>query len=456
MKMRYSSRQKGQALVVMAGIIIALTFLGVLVFDVGLGMSARRNLQADSDAAALAGARSFSLGTNQANYTAMQYLTGPLSFSLPLSPCTSATACPAGTYTTGIYTITLTDSTTTTYPNVLDVVLQMQQPGIFSRLFGVSQITIAASGRSAPTGPSLIGAAYALAAISGDAGVNGGGNGTQTVTGPAYAFGNLGANNGPHSMGIPKVQTNYNGAPCGGNPTNEADFGGGTSNGLSWHWEPVGGGNGTIGLNKPAPTPFDTAGPTIAGPTYTTTASAKSGGHWMPGIYSGIVPSGGTMNPGVYKIIGVSNPSLGSITNTTYTASGTQDTNGAVAIVLDNTDTGTLDISGAILNGLDDVNTPPPSPRDPQGTHNFVIYGGNGPTGFAGTIDIGPHATTDLSGIVYLPKVAYSDHGNTTVKFTGSATFASMTSSGTANITFSWVCGLNAVSATGGGGGLIR
>ena len=206
-------------------------------------------------------------------------------------------------------------------------------------------------------------------------------------------------------------------------------------------------------------TPFDTAGPTSVGPTYTTVAAAKDGlGHWKPGIYNGITPNGGTMNGGVYKIINVANPAFGAITNTVYTASGTEDTNGAVAIVLDSSDTGSLDISQATLNGLDDLHPQNyfATPRDPEGTHNFVLYGGNGASGFAGTINIGPGSSTDLSGIVYLPKVTYSDHGAATVKFTGSTTFASMLSNGTANILFKWVCGLNATAAVGNGGGLIR
>jgi Flp pilus assembly protein TadG len=449
-------QQSGQAIVVMAAIIIALTLLGVLVFDVGLGMSDRRNLQAYADSAALAGARSFTSGTNQANYTAMQYLTAPLGFALPNGTCTSSTSCPATTYTTGIYTIQLTDGSTSTYSNVLDVVLTMQQPGVFSRLFGLANVAVAASGRSAPTGPATIGALYALAAVSGDAAIDGGGNGTQTSTGSIYAFGNFGANNGPHSSGIPKVLTNYNGTACAGSPTNEADFGGGTSNGLAWHWEPVGQ-SGNIGLSKPAPAQFDNSSPTSSGPTFATAAFAKDGsGNWKPGIYNGFVPSGGTMNPGVYKIINTSSLSFGSITNTTHTASGTQDTTGAVAIVLDSTDSGALDISGMVLNGLDDVNTPPPSPRDPLGTHNFVIYGGNGANGFAGTIDSGPHASTDLSGIVYLPKVSFGSHGNTSATFTGAAVFASVQSNGKASFFFNWICGLNSVSASGSGGGLIR
>jgi Flp pilus assembly protein TadG len=453
--------QRGQAIVVMAAIIIALVIFGALVFDLGLAMSDRRNLQAYADASALAGARSYTpASVAGAHWVAMQYLTGPLGFTLPTGSCTNSANCPAGTYTVSPFTIQLSDSTLPgwTYPTALDVVLTHQQPSIFSRIMGFSQVTTAAAARGALPGPLRTGAAYGLAAVSGDAAINGGGSGTQTSTGPVYAFGSFGANNGPHSTGVPGVQTNYDGTACPGNPTNTIDFGGGSSNGLTWHVEAPGA--GTIGLNKAPPTTFDNKGPTSAGPTYTTVGAAKDGlGHWKPGIYNGIVPSGGLMNAGVFVIKNVANPSLGSITNTTHTASGTEDTTGAVAIVLDSTDTGSLDISSAILNGLDDLHPANYNgTRDPQGTHNFVIYGGNGATGFGGTVSVGPGATTDLSGIIYLPKVTYSSNGNSSPQFYGSATFASMTVSGGGNgmQVFHWVCGLNAVAKVGSGGGLIR
>jgi hypothetical protein len=272
-----------------------------------------------------------------------------------------------------------------------------------------------------------------------------------------YAFGDFGANNGPHSTGVPGVQTNYDGTACPGNPVTNVDFGG-ASNSLTYHQEAPAAPPLVVGNNKTAPTTFDTAGPTIAAPVYATAGAAKDGlGRWKPGVYNGFAPSGGLMNAGVFKIINTANPNFGSITNTIYTASGTEDTTGAVAIILDSSDTGTLGISGAVLNGLDDLHAANYNgTRDPQGTHNFVIFGGNGATGFAGSIDIGPGASTDLSGIVYLPKTTYSDHGSATVRFTGSTTFKSVSSSGTADIKFSWVCGLNAVAAVGSGGGLIR
>ncbi|HKV88946.1 MAG TPA: pilus assembly protein TadG-related protein [Candidatus Dormibacteraeota bacterium] len=453
--------QDGQAVVIVAAIIIALVIFGAVVFDLGLAMTDRRNLQAYADAAAVAGARSYtSTDVNHAHWVAMQYLTGPLGFSLPTGSCTSSSVCPAGTYTVTPYSVQLGDNTLPgwTYPSALDVVITHQQPSIFSRMMGFNQLTIAASARGGKPGPVLTGAGYSLAAVSGDAAINGGGAGTQTATGPVYAFGNFGANNGPHSTGVPGVQTNYDGTACPGSPTNEVDFGGGSSNGLSWHVEAPGA--GTIGLNKPSPTPFDNSGPTSSGPTYTTTGAAKDGsGHWKPGIYNGIYPSGGLMNAGVYKIINVTSAiSFGSITNVTHTASGTEDTTGAVALVLDSTDTGgSLDWSAAVINGLGDLHAANYSgTRDPLGTHNFAIYGGNGASGYAGAIDIGPHASTDLSGIIYLPKVTYSQHGNTSPLYTGSATFASMSSAGTGNVKFSWVCGLSAVAAVGSGGGLIR
>jgi Putative Flp pilus-assembly TadE/G-like len=452
--------QNGQAIVIVAAMVVVLVALGALVFDVGLGMTDRRNLQAYSDAAAIAGARSYTpTSVDGAHWVAMQYLTGPLGFTLPTGSCMSSGTCPAGSYTVSGYTVQLADTTLTgwTYPTALDVVITHQQPSIFARMIGFSQITTAASARGAKPGPQLTSAGYALAAVSGDAQINGGGAGTQTATGPVYAFGNFGANNGPHSTGVPGVQTDKNGTACPGNLTNEADFGG-SSNTLAYHQEPPLSPPMTAGYNKPPPTPFDNSRPTSAGPTYSTVGAAKDAmGHWKPGIYNGINPNGGFMNPGVYVIKSVANPSLGSITNTTWTASGTEDATGAVAITLDSTDTGTLDIHDAILNGLDDLH--PASytgTRDPLGTHNFVIYGGNGATGFAGSIDIGPHATTDLSGIIYLPKTTYNQHGATSPQFTGSATFASMTSSGTGNVRFNWVCGLSSVAAVGSGGGLIR
>jgi hypothetical protein len=97
-------------------------------------------------------------------------------------------------------------------------------------------------------------------------------------------------------------------------------------------------------------------------------------------------------------------------------------------------------------------------PRDPAGTHNFVIYGGNGASGFAGSMSVGPGATTDMSGIIYLPKVSYVSNGNSSPSFTGSLTVATMTVTGGGNgqQVFKWVCGLNAVNGQPYDGGLVR
>src|ERR1700704_1141815 len=118
--------QAGQAIVIVAAMVLVLVALGALVFDIGLGMTDRRSLQAYADAAAVAGARSYtSSSVHGAHWVAMQYLTGPLGFTVPTGSCTSSSACPAGTYTLSPYTIQLADSTLTgwTYPTALDVVL---------------------------------------------------------------------------------------------------------------------------------------------------------------------------------------------------------------------------------------------------------------------------------------------------------------------------------------------
>jgi hypothetical protein len=112
-----------------------------------------------------------------------------------------------------------------------------------------------------------------------------------------------------------------------------------------------------------------------------------------------------------------------------------------------------------VLNGLDDLNPPGyTGPRDQMGTHNFVIFGGNGAGAFSGTVAVGPGATTDMSGIIYMPKVAYRSNGNSSPQFTGSLTVATMTVNGGGNgaQVFKWVCGLNAVAGQPYEGGLVR
>src|SRR2546423_9820466 len=139
---RARRRQSGQAVVIVVAMIVALTVLGVMVFDAGLAMSDRRNMQAYADASALAGARSYGPGGSNAHWVAMQYLGSALNFSLPTGACSGAASCPAGTYSVAGYTITLADSWRVNgildYPSVLDVVISHRQPSIFARMLGFS------------------------------------------------------------------------------------------------------------------------------------------------------------------------------------------------------------------------------------------------------------------------------------------------------------------------------
>ena len=456
-------RQSGQAIVIVCGMIIALTILGTMVFDVGLAMSDRRNLQAYSDSAALAGARSYKQGVNQAHWVAMQYVGSSLNFALPTGACSSPASCPAGTYSIGGFQISLIDSfrngTILNYPTVLDVVISHQQPSVFARMVGYSTVKAAASARATPPGPEYSGAAYAVAAVAGNALINGGGAAFQSVGGPVYAQDSFGANNVPHTTGVPSVQTNYNGSPCAGNPANVLDNGGGVN---SLNYTTTDGGTLTNRLGIPPNFTFDTATPTVAQPpqTFFSAAAAQDGsGNWKPGIYNGFAPSGGTMNGGVYKIVNSGNLNLGAITNTVHQPSGTSNGADAVAIVIDSSDTGVLNISQAVLNGLDDLYPPTyTGVRDPAGTHNFVIFGGHGAGGFTGGITIGPGATTDMSGIIYVPDSAYVSDGNSSPQFTGSLVVKTMTVQGGGNgmQVFHWVCGLNAVNGKAFAGGLVR
>ena len=459
MSERSRRSQRGQAVVIVVAIIVALTVLGVMVFDAGLAMSDRRNMQAYADAAALAGARSYGPGTSNAHWVAMQYLGQGLNFSVPTGTCSGGGNCPAGVYSVNGYTITLSDSWRVNgilpYPSVLDVVISHQQPSIFARMVGFGLLTAAASARATTPGPQFNGANYAVAAVSGDAMINGGGAAFQTVTGPVYAYGSFGANNGPHSTGVPSVQTNYDGTTCPGGPANKLDIGGSTN---SLNYNTTDGGSVLPNPGISPPTQYENASPVAPNFVYTSVAAAQDvNGHWKPGIYNGFAPSGGTMNGGVYKIINAPSMALGNITNTVYTLSGTADPNGAVAIVVDGSDGG-LDISQAVLNGLVDLYGPGyTGTRDPMGTHNFVIWGG-GSNPYTAGVTIGPYAGTDMSGIIYLPKSPYVSDGNSSPSFTGSVIVQSMTVHGGGNgqQVFKWVCGLNAVAGQPYDGGLVR
>jgi hypothetical protein len=442
--------------VIVGAMLIALTILGTMVFDVGLSMSDRRNLQAYADAAALAGARSYGpAGPDRAHWVALQYLAPTLGFTVPTGACGGPASCPAGTYSVAGFNIQLLDSFRVNgiynYPSVLDVLLQHQQPSIFARMVGFSLLKTAASARASTSGPEFIGAVYAVAAVSGDANINGGGAAFQTVGGPVYAYGSFGANNGPHSTGVPTQQMDRNG-PCG--VPNFLDNGGGVN---SLNYNTTDGGTLATRTGIPWNDVFSNATPVTAGPVYLSPAAAQDAlGNWKPGIYNGFAPSGGFMNGGVYKIINSPSLGLGNITNTVHATSGTSNGADAVAIVIDSSDTGGLNLSQAVLNGLDDINNT--GLRDPAGTHNFVIYGGSGPTAYTAGVTIGPGATTDMSGIIYLPKSPYVSDGNSSPQFTGSLIVSSMTVQGGGNgaQVFHWVCGLTAVADQPYSGGLLR
>jgi hypothetical protein len=107
-----------------------------------------------------------------------------------------------------------------------------------------------------------------------------------------------------------------------------------------------------------------------------------------------------------------------------------------------------MDISAVKLNGIDDLH--PQSyvgPRDPQGTHNFVFFGGNGPTGYTGSQNFGPGTNFDISGIFYIPHYTATGNGNPVELLTGQITVAAWTiaGGGGSNQVLRWVCGLGAV-----------
>ena len=443
--------QRGQAIVLVGLLMVVVVGIAGVAIDVGSAMSDRRILQADSDAAALAGVRSLSGGTAVEHYVAMQYLGRALGFTLPTGTCLSTSNCPGGTYTTGNYTITLADPASQT----LDVTVQHTLPTTFSRLLGFGSVSNFASTRAAPQAAGTTPLGYTLAVTGGDAHVNGGGtsNPSGDVGGAVYVAGNFGSNNGSHAPSIPTVAHNYDGTACSGSGTNHLDLGG-NQDSLSYVWTPSG--TGTVNTNVTAPTVAASA-PLPNGSRYTSAAGAKDlTGNWKPGTYDGIYPTGGLLNPGIYQIVNVTrNVNLGTSTNAIPPASGVLDASGAVAIVLDSSDTGNLVITKSIIDGIDDLNSAGISGSvDPLGTHNFAIYGAT----FQGRVTIGAAATTDITGVMYLPNSDVTINGNSSPTFVGSMLVNSVTINGSGNgtQTFDWVCSLATVDPSHAQGGLIR
>jgi Flp pilus assembly protein TadG len=451
--MRQNRREgrRGQVIVLVALMGMLLFGLAAFALDLSLAQSDRRLLQADVDTAALAGAVAYSTSTHAAHWVALQYLQKPLGFTLPLGSCTSSSACPPGTYTTGAYTITIGDPAA----KQMDLSIQHTEPGLFAGVIGQT-VTTGNSVRTTAPGPTLLPVNYGAVAVSGEMGNNGGGATSREFGASVYAATDFGANNGPHAYLMHATQVDSTGTQCSPTSTNYLDHGG-TTNSETWNWVgPPAGGIGIERWSQPAPTPFDNYSPTVpaGAPTFISAgfpASAQDGsGNWKPGIYDGVYPSApGKLNPGVYKLINNTGAmSFGALTEVTYAASGTENASGATVIVLDSSDTGNIDISSVQLNGIDDLHAQSyVGPRDPQATHNFVFFGGNGASGYAGSIDFGPGTNFDISGIFYMPKYTMTSHGGPTMHFNGHITVASyhINGGGGSLQVVSWVCGISVV-----------
>lgn len=433
---RRPARARGQTVIIVALLAVMLFVLAAMTFDLGLTMADRRTLQDAADNAAVAGAMSYAQGASAAHWVTMQYLQRPLGFRLPVAGCTGSSACPAGTYTVGPYTITIQDASATQ----MDLSVQHRVTGLLSSLFGVGPVTTASSVRTTAPGPLLVASSYAVATLRGDFRINGGGNRNQMVTGPVYAQASFGQNN--HALPVPATQTDYTGNACG--LANHVDLGG-SSNGLSYTWT---GGSGVQNTSVSITPPYDGDAPTVGPAVWNpgNIASAKdTSGNWKPGTYTGgIAPNGGTLNPGVYRITGYAG-TIAPGANAVATAAGSADPAGAVALVLDGTDTGSLDLSNANLNGLDDLKAVGAGPpRDPQGTHNFAIWSSSGPGGFTGAVTL---SSTTVTGIVYLPGSAFTSSGNASFDLIGATWMGSLLINGGGNGSqqFDWICGLDAV-----------
>ncbi|HEV3230765.1 MAG TPA: Tad domain-containing protein [Candidatus Dormibacteraeota bacterium] len=460
---RMSDDRRGQSLVIIA--LAMMVFMGVaaIAVDQGLAMADHRDIQAIVDSASIAGSRQYQFGgdVNAAHYIATAYLAANLGVAIP-SSCT-VTSCADGPYSVGTYTFTYSDSGT-----ILDVALQHQRTPVLAGLMGIRSETVANGARARPSGPTVIGSNYAAAALGGDFAVGGGGvksAASGNVSGPIYANGSIGANNGPHAIEVPNQVTNYDGTACSPTAASSLDYGpSGNPGGGTYTFVGPAIPPGTTRQNVAVPDAFDSVPPLPPPATFTTAAAALDGsGNWKPGTYNGFAPDNrGKLNPGVYKLVNNAAVDLSGLVQVTATAAGTPDPSGAVAFVFDHTDTGDVSIDTATLNGFEGSNTT--GSVDPQGTHNFVLYGGpsnasGANTGFQHNIsDFGPGSSPQMTGIIYMPNSSLGSHGNPSYAFYGSVYINdfSLKGGGNGSQVFLYICGLNAIAGNLSKGGLTR
>ena len=448
--------QGGQTLVIAALMAIVLFGLAAVAVDGGIAQAERRDVQAAVDQASLAGTRQYAINPGDvkaAHFVALQFVTTSLKQAMPGS-CTSAldSGCSGTTFTVGTYTFTFTDGA-----NSMDLAATHLRSTILAGVVGVQSQTVGTSARALAPGPLVLRGGYSVFAAGGSFTISGGGtsNPSGNVTGGVYANGDAGANNGPHAISIPTQQTDKNGTVCSPASLTKLDTTQANGGAYTWNQTPAGTGptSGSASVVAPKPDPF--AGfpaPTTPALTFLTTGAAKSGGVWQPGTYQGIAPNGLTMAPGVYVIKSYTG-TIAPGSNATSVAPGAFNKAGAIALVVDSSDTGSLDLSAAHINGLDDDGS---NPRDPLGTHNFVIYG---PT-FTGSTSFGSgnSGPADITGIVDIPLSSAGSNGTPHYDFYGEIVFKDfdLRGGGNAEQGFNFVCGLAAVSTTGGHNGLIR
>jgi Flp pilus assembly protein TadG len=268
----HKRNRRGQVTVLFALSAIPLFGFAAIAFDLGATMQDRRNLQAFADDAAIAGAWEYKTGpnvsANKVHWIAMQYLQQPLNFTLPQSSCTSLSACPAGTYTLGAYTVTLADPGS----NRLDLSISHAEPAIFAKILGAGTVNAGSSARA--TQPYVAPCGLCIMHDTAPNALDIQGNGAVSVTGAGFMdnssdptlAAHLEANGGltvsaPYSIGI---------APGGG-------------------WTQ----SGTGGFS-PAPVPKPPVADPLANVALPTT----------PGPPCLVGPTSGTANPGCYTTLG--------------------------------------------------------------------------------------------------------------------------------------------------------